>query len=130
MLIEHADEAAGLAIASRLRLAGYAVALCSGPHERGECPLTGDDDCAAARDADLVISCLGYEREAAREVVQALRTRCPGVPLVLEVPEGTDPGLGSRDGCRLLTAPADPDGVAYAVHAILHSAAIGERSGA
>ena len=79
VLVEHRDEVAGLAIASGLRLAGYAVAVCAGPHERGKCPLTGPDGCAAVHDSDLVVSCLGFEREAAREVLHALRARCPDV---------------------------------------------------
>jgi hypothetical protein len=101
VLIEHPDEAAGLAIASKLRLDGYAVAVCCGPHEPGECPLTGPDGCPTAEDADLVVSCLGFEREAAREVVQALRMRCPQVPLAV------------------LAVPATPDEVAVAAREML-----------
>lgn len=85
MLVEHADDATGLEIASRLRLAGYAVAVCSGPRARGECPLTRTDGCAIAEGADLVVSCLGHERDVAREVVDALRTRCASTPLIVDL---------------------------------------------
>ena len=41
VLVEDPDEKAGLAIASGLRFAGYAVAVCPGPRGHGQCPLTG-----------------------------------------------------------------------------------------
>jgi hypothetical protein len=82
VLLEHPDEAAGLAIASGLRFAGYAVGVCPGPAGHGRCPLTGPAGCAPAHDADLVVSSLGYEHEAAREVLRELRTRYPETPLV------------------------------------------------
>ncbi len=90
MLVEHTDEAAGLGIASGLRFAGYAVAVCPGPPGRGRCPLTGPAGCAPAHDADFVVCSLGYEHEAAREVLRELRTRYPHVPLLVEVPSDID----------------------------------------
>jgi len=120
VLVEHPDEAASLTIASGLRYAGYAVAICSGPLDVGQCPLCGSDGCATAHDADLVVSCLGFEREAAREVMRALRTRCPDVPLLIEAPPGTDSDL--RDlfaGCHVLPAPATPEQVVAAVQEVL-----------
>jgi hypothetical protein len=120
VLVEHSDEAAGLAIASGLRFAGYAVAVCPGPHDLGQCPLCGSDGCATAHDADLVVSCLGFEREAAQEVIRALRTRCPNVPLLVETPLGTDPDLRQLlEGCHTLPAPATPEQVVAAVQALL-----------
>src|SRR6516225_1367958 len=73
VLIEHPDEAEGLAIASRLRFAGYAVTICPGPAGHGQCPLVGPAGCAPAHDADLVVCCLGYERGAARKILRELR---------------------------------------------------------
>ena len=90
MLVEHPDEVTGLAIASGLRFAGYAVAVCPGPHGHGQCPLTGPAGCAPAHDADLVVCSLGYEHEAAREVLRELRTRYPDTPLLVEVPPDID----------------------------------------
>lgn len=86
VLVEHGDESAGLAIASALRHAGYAVAVCAGPHEQGQCPLTGTEGCAVAQEADVVVSCLDFERPEGQEVLDALRARCPDVPLVLPSP--------------------------------------------
>lgn len=132
VLVEHPDEAAGLAIASSLRLAGYAVAVCPGPREREQCPLTGPDGaagCTVARDADLVVSCLGFERDAAREVLRALRTRCPDVPLVVELP---GPGEDTEweellPGCRAVWAPATPGQVVTAAQDLLGAALEGDR---
>ena len=120
MLVEHPDEATGLAIASGLRFAGYAVAVCSGPQEPGQCPLCGFDGCATAHDADLVVSCLGSEREVAREVMEALRARCPNVPLLIETPPATDSDLRELlADCHTLPAPATPAQIVTAVQELL-----------
>ncbi|HWJ30809.1 MAG TPA: hypothetical protein VNR59_00595 [Gaiellaceae bacterium] len=127
VLIEHPDETAGLELASALRLEGYAVAVCPGPHERKQCPLTGSDDCAVARDADIVVSCLGFERDAALDVVRALRLRCPEVPLVLEVPVAAiGPPREIADGCFAVEAPATPELVLAAVRDALAPSGHGE----
>jgi DNA-binding NarL/FixJ family response regulator len=116
VLVEHPDEATGLAIASGLRFAGYAVGVCPGPRGHGQCPLTGPAGCAPAHDADLVVCSLGYEREPAREVLRELRTRFPDMPLVVEVPSETDAELRELlDGCRQLPAPATPEQIVEAV---------------
>lgn len=124
MLVEHPDEAAGLAIASSLRFAGYAVAVCPGPAGHGRCPLTGPAGCAAAHDADLVVSSLGYEREAAQEVLRELRTRYPDTPLLVEAPSNIDAGLHELlDGCHQLPAAASPEQIVNAVQSLAdHSA--------
>jgi len=123
VLIEHPDEAAGLAIASGLRFAGYAVTVCPGPHGRGQCPLIGPEGCAPAHDADLVVCCLGYEREAAREVLRELRTRYPHMPLVVETPSDLDVDLREQlDGCHQLPAPATPEQIVAAVQSLLGQA--------
>src|SRR5271165_4871563 len=103
VLVEHPDEATGLAIASGLRFAGYAVGICPGPRGNGKCPLTGPAGCAPAHDADLVVCSLDYEHAAAREVLRELRARYPGTPLVVEVPPHIDADLGGLlDGCNRL----------------------------
>lgn len=120
VLIEHPDESAGLEIATSLRLAGYAVTVCTGPHELGQCPLTGSEGCAPAHDADLVVSCLGFESDAAQEVLHALRARCPDVPLVVEVPPGTNANAYEfLSDSRMLAAPAAPEQIVAAVRATL-----------
>ncbi|HZL48440.1 MAG TPA: hypothetical protein VFC30_05440 [Solirubrobacteraceae bacterium] len=119
MLVEHPDEAAGLAIASGLRFAGYAVAVCPGPRGHGQCPLTGPAGCAPAHDADLVVCSLGYEREAAREVLRELHTRYPATPLLVEVPSEMDAELRELlDGCHPLPAPATPEQIVATVQSL------------
>jgi DNA-binding NarL/FixJ family response regulator len=131
VLVEHPDEATGLAIASGLRFAGYAVAVCPGPHGRGQCPLIGPEGCAPAHDADLVVCCLGYEREAAREVLRELRTRFPHVPLVVETPSDIDAEVRELlDGCQHLPAPARPEQIVAAVQSLLGQATEEAASGA
>lgn len=116
MLVEHPDEATGLAIASGLRFAGYAVAVCPGPRGHGRCPLTGPAGCAPAHDADLVVCSLGYEHEAAREILRELRTRYPETPLLVEVPSNIDADLQELlNGCHQLPAPATPEQIVTAV---------------
>ncbi len=131
MLVEHPDEAAGLAIASGLRFAGYAVAVCPGPAAHGRCPLTGPAGCAPAHDADLVVSSLGYEHEAAREVLRELRTRYPDTPLVVEAPSDTDAGLRELlHGCHQLPAPTTPEQIVAAVQSLSGHIAAEGRAGA
>jgi hypothetical protein len=119
VLVEHPDEETGLAIASGLRFAGYAVAICPGPAGHGRCPLTGPAGCAPAHDADLVVSSLGYEREAAREVLRELRTHYPDTPLLVETPSDMDTGMNELlDGCHQLSAPASTEQIVAAVQSL------------
>jgi len=119
VLIEHPDEATGIAIASGLRYAGYAVAVCPGPRGHARCPLTGPAGCAPAHDADLVVCSLGYEQEKPREILRELRTRYPDTPLVVEVPPEVDPDLRELlDGCHGLPAPASPEQIVATVQGL------------
>jgi CheY-like chemotaxis protein len=116
VLVEEPDEAAGLAIASALRFAGYSVAVCPGPRGHGQCPLTGPAGCAPAHDADLVVCSLGYEHEVAREVLRELRTRYPEIPLLVKVPSEMDAELRELlNGCHRLPAGASAEQVVAAV---------------
>jgi DNA-binding response OmpR family regulator len=110
VLIEHPDESAGLALASILRQAGFAVAVCPGPEQSEHCPLTGPEGCAVAHGADVVVSSLGLERPEAAEVLQALRLRRPGTPLIVEVPPGDHAEWQELlEGCDLIVSPVVPD---------------------
>jgi hypothetical protein len=131
VLVEHPDEASGLAIASGLRFAGYAVAICPGPRGHGKCPLTGPAGCAPAHDADLVVCSLGYEQETPREILRELRTRYPDTPLVVEVPPDIDADLRELlDGCHCLPAPASPEQIVATVQSLSGHVAVESPAGA
>lgn len=120
VLIEHPDETAGLALASILRRAGYAVAVCPGPEREEHCPLTGPEGCAVAHGADVVVSSLGIGRPEAREVLRALRLRRPGTPLIVEVPPGENAEWQDvLEGCDLLPSPVVPEQLVASVQAAL-----------
>lgn len=116
VLVEHPDESEGLALAGALREAGYAVAVCPGPERSERCPLTGPEGCAVAHGADVVVAGLGLERPEGREVLEALRARCPSTPLVVLVPSDRDPKRGELlNGCELIGSPTDPAELVAAV---------------
>jgi CheY-like chemotaxis protein len=116
VLVEHDDEAAGLLLASALREAGYGVAVCPGPAEEERCPLAGAEGCAIAHGADVVVSCLGLERVEGREVLGALRARCPAIPLVVEVSAGQEEQWPALLGdCELVYCPIAPEQLLTAV---------------
>jgi len=120
VLIEHPDDAVGLELASILRLEGYAVAVCPGPAESERCPLTGPEGCAVAHGADVVVSALGLDSSTGRDVLQALRARLAGTPLVVEV----EPGLEDEwqdllEGCQVVASPADPNRLVASVREAL-----------
>jgi hypothetical protein len=72
-----------------LRRAGYAVAVCPGPAGEDRCPLAGDEGCAAAFGADVVVSCIGLETAEAREALAALQTRLPRLRVLVEADAAT-----------------------------------------
>jgi DNA-binding response OmpR family regulator len=120
VLIEHPDEEAGLTLASILRQAGYAVAVCPGPEQSERCPLAGPEGCAVAHGADVVVSSLGLERPEAREVLQALRTRCPETALVVEVAPGQEAELQNLvPECDLIVSPVVPEQLVACVRGAL-----------
>lgn len=67
-----------------LRRAGYAVAVCPGPAAEEHCPLAGDEGCAAAHGADVIVSSLGLDTVEAREALAALHTRLPRLRVLVE----------------------------------------------
>ena len=64
--------------------AGYSIAVCPGPTAAGQCPLAGDEGCAAAHGADIVVSALGLDTPEGLEPLVALRTRLPHLPVLVE----------------------------------------------
>jgi DNA-binding response OmpR family regulator len=121
VLIEHADESVGLELASMLRGAGYAVAVCPGPAREEHCPLTGPEGCAVAHGADVVVSSLGNSRPEAREVLAALRERCPATPIVVVAPLGESHSSWSDlpAECTLIGSPVVPEELVSSVRTAL-----------
>jgi DNA-binding response OmpR family regulator len=120
VLIEDAEHAEGMSLATGLRQAGYVVAVCPGPAQSERCPLTGDDGCEAAHGADVIVSRLGLGTPQTREVLQALRARCAGIPLVVEVaPDETETWTDLLQGCKLVVSPVAPDDLVAAVRGVL-----------
>jgi DNA-binding response OmpR family regulator len=120
VLIEHPDESVGLELASILRTAGYAVAVCPGPERAEHCPLTGPEGCAVAHGADVVVSSLGVSRPEAREVLVALRERCPATPIVVVAsPEDEDEWQDLPGECELIASPVVPEELVTCVRGAL-----------
>jgi DNA-binding response OmpR family regulator len=120
VLIEHPDESAGPALASSLRQAGYAVAVCPGPEQSERCPLTGPEGCAVAHGADVVVSSLGLERPEARAVLQALRMRRPQTPLIVVTAPGDRPERQDLpEGWDLVVSPVVPEQLVACVRGAL-----------
>ena len=96
------------------------MAVCPGPEQSERCPLTGPEGCAVAQGADVVVSSLGLERPEAREVLQTVRMRRPATPLIVEVPEGDQPGWQNLlEGCDLIVSPVVPERLVACVRAAL-----------
>jgi DNA-binding NarL/FixJ family response regulator len=82
--------------------------------------LTGPEGCAVAHGADVVVSSLGLSRPEAREVLVALRERCPSTPIVVVASTGeadTWPDLPSE--CALIGSPVVPEELVSSVRAAL-----------
>jgi len=100
VLLELPDRAENRERVDALRKAGYSIAVCPGPTAAGHCPLAGDEGCAAAHGADIVVSGLGLDTPAGREPLVALRTHLPNLPVLVEADAETTgrwPGLVRED---------------------------------
>jgi DNA-binding NarL/FixJ family response regulator len=84
VLLEQVYSADTIGRVDALRRAGFAVSVCPGPTAEDRCPLAGDEGCAAAHGADVVVSSLGLETAEAREALAALHARLPRLPVLVE----------------------------------------------
>ena len=84
VLVEHTDSRAGRAIAHALHDAGFAVATCPGPSREEPCPVMRGEECALARRADVIVSCL-REHADGRAIAACLRVQHPRTPLLRAV---------------------------------------------
>lgn len=90
VVIESARPAAATAQALALADAGIDAVVCEGPdHHPGGCPLLTGDPCDLVASADAVLFDLDLDRLDDRQVLRALQTRHPDLPIVAEVPTAT-----------------------------------------
>jgi DNA-binding response OmpR family regulator len=109
-----------MSLAAAVREAGYAVAVCPGPAQPERCPLAGDEGCEAAHGADVIVAGLGLGTPRSREVLEALRARCDGIPLIVEVAADERkrwPEL--LQGCAVVDSPVTPDELVATVRGVL-----------
>lgn len=121
VLIEDADDARATARAEAFRRHGYAVAICTGPAMPAPCPLCGDDGCAAATGADVIVSSLDYTAAEACDALAALQTRAPNVPLVVVAEVAAvvrRPELFAD--CEVVAADVSPDDLVARAEARIH----------
>jgi CheY-like chemotaxis protein len=120
VLIEQADPDRSLELATALNKAGYAVGICRGPDVAGtpatRCPLHRLGPCVAVEGADLVVTALDLEQEDGRQVLRGLRTRYPGIPLVVAATVTETLELGDLlTGCTVVPVDAEPKQLVQAV---------------
>ena len=84
VLVEHADPGSGAEVARALRHSGFAVATCPGPSWLDPCPLLEGHDCPLITGADVVVSDLDGNPDAA-SIVACVAERFPRTPLLLDV---------------------------------------------
>jgi hypothetical protein len=73
--------------ADSLRRLGYVVEQCSGP-SGADCPILRGEDCPVAGRADVLVYDVWAtgESDGGRRLIEGLRERHPGVPVVLTAP--------------------------------------------
>jgi CheY-like chemotaxis protein len=120
VLIEHADPDRSLELASAINSAGCAVGVCRGLDATGNpatrCPLHRLEPCVAVEGADVVVTALDLEQEDGREVLRGLRTRYPGIPLVVAATVTETLELGDLlAGCTVVPVDAESKQLTQAV---------------
>jgi hypothetical protein len=68
----------------------------------------------------VIVASLGLGTPQSREVFEALRTRCAGTPLIVEVtPEEKEEWSDLLQGCELVVSPVTSDELVTAVRGLL-----------
>jgi hypothetical protein len=127
VLVECGDGAAAFARMQVLHAAGYEVSWCPGPdgHPVRRCPLINGAECPLVERADVVLSSLGLQHEAARLVLEAADLTHPELPVVVETSDSSAEEWTSVVGSHLLvSAPATGDDLVTAVTAALAAGAV------
>lgn len=109
VVVENPDFGIGYAVEKVLEDAGCEVAVCGGPDQlvNQACPLIYEGTCDLVAGADLVVHSLNLDRPEHAEVLRALRSMHPEVPLIVEVPgPSAARHVGLLDGCVVIPFPA------------------------
>lgn len=123
VLVEASDGAEAFARVRLLERNGYDAAWCPGPPEAigSRCPLVAGEECPLTDWADVVVTSLGIDHPAGREVLEALRRCHPDTPVIVEA------GRTAREqwphileGHRVLSAPTTADDLLDAVGELAH----------
>lgn len=121
VLVEVTDFTKRDAITKILAREGFAVRTCGGPDEFDErCPLTDRGECSGVAGADVVVNSMHPFAPSSREMLDALRDRHPGTPLVVEVPMPlVTERPGDYQGIRVLPQPMTRVSLLEAVEEVL-----------
>lgn len=122
VLVEAADWATRHHMARALEAAGHEVASCPGPSGAdARCPLATGQGCAGAEGADVVVFALHPGDHRNRECLRAHRTKHPGTPVVIDVPEAAmRRNPGDYAGCLLVQEPGSAESLVAAVERASH----------
>ena len=67
----------------------------------------------------MIVSSLGLGTRQSREVLEALRARCDGIPLIVEVAPGEKEEWSDLlRGCEVVVSPVAPDELVAAVRGV------------
>ena len=127
LLVETADPVAEISDFRSFRQAGIDVAVCSGPGPQGsECPMVTGRRCALAERADAVLVELPPSSSETHQVVEAMRARHPGTPIVMHVArQPADESSRVPEGVVPLPMPASVD---QQIRVVRRAAVDGRRS--
>lgn len=118
VLLEVGDGAEAFARVRVLERHGYDVAWCPGPPDAlgSRCPLVSGTSCPLTDWADVVVTSLGVNHPAGREVLEATRRERPGLPVVVEASrdEGEE-WSALLQGHRVLRMPVTTEALLDAV---------------
>jgi DNA-binding NtrC family response regulator len=105
VVVENEDFAERFVARKILEEAGFDVVGCGGPAELAgsRCPLTVGEDCAAIRDADVVVSSFRVEGSQGAEILASIRRRYPETPVIVEAPGAAVQGNEALlEGCHVV----------------------------
>jgi hypothetical protein len=124
VLVEAEDRAEAFARLRILQKAGYDVAWCPGPSSSPfrHCPIVRGASCPLVDSADVVVSCLGVEHLATRQVLRSMDSSPSGPPVVMETTEEAASRWNETVGRhRVIAAPTTPFDLVTAVNEALGS---------